>query len=41
MKVLLDHNVPPELRADFAADFDVETAVYREWEGLDDEPLST
>lgn len=39
MKVLLDHNVPPELRADFAADFDVETAEYREWEGLDDEAL--
>jgi len=39
MKVLLDHNVPPELRTEFAADFSVETAVYRDWQGLDDEAL--
>jgi predicted nuclease of predicted toxin-antitoxin system len=39
MKVLLDHNFPPQLRTEFSEAFEVETASYHGWEGIDDDAL--
>jgi predicted nuclease of predicted toxin-antitoxin system len=39
MRVLLDHNVPPELRRAFPEEFRVETASYRGWEDRSDGSL--
>lgn len=39
MRVLLDHNVPPELRHEFSGEFSVETAVYKGWDHLKDREL--
>lgn len=39
MRVLLDHNVPPELRHEFPEDLRAETASFRGWEGLSDGDL--
>lgn len=41
MRVLLDHDVPHELRSDFPEGCEVETAQYRGWSHFDDDELLT
>ncbi len=41
MRVLLDHDVPHELRSHFPDTCDVETAHYRGWAEYDDDQLLT
>ncbi len=39
MRILLDEDVPVQLRFDFPSEFEVETVIYRGWDTLDNGDL--